>query len=172
MRPRRLRQGPAIARGIILFPGEHLAHRHEDGNGARLEDFADAATGTALGSDTAYLVQEGFEDGQAGVDDAELSFEGGEHSDDGVSVLRISVSDCGGEVDAVDGDSADTVAVPRLAFRQEDSVGLLTEGTYAMPKPNMPLNLTLFPIFIFKPQRTGIGSTTAMISRSRLTIPM
>ena len=101
-------QGCAIARGIPLLPGEHLAHAHEDGDGARLEDFADAAAGVAVGRHAAHLVEDGFEDGEAGVDDAEEGFEVGEHGDDGVGVLRVFDVDCGGVVDAVESDGADT----------------------------------------------------------------
>lgn len=44
---------------------------HEDGYGARLEDFADAGTVAALGYEASHLVVNGFEDGETGVDDAE-----------------------------------------------------------------------------------------------------
>lgn len=43
---------------------------------------------------------------------------------------------------------------------------------YVIPMPNMPLSITFFPTFIFKPQRTGIGNATAVISSIRLKTPM
>ena len=142
-----------------------------------MKDFADVAAGAALGRDAAHPVEDGFEDGEAGVDDAEEGFEDGERGDDDVGVLLIGGSDCGGAVDAVECNSADTKGAFSISCKSEklsagSRHGLLTEGTYAMPKPNMPLNLIFFPMSNFKPQRTGIGSTTAVTSRSRLTIPM
>ena len=74
-----------------------------------MEYLADAAAGVRPpGRDAAHLVEDGFEDGEAGVDDAEEGFEGGEHGDDGVGLLRVGVGVCAGGVDAVEGDGADT----------------------------------------------------------------
>ena len=74
-----------------------------------MEDLADAAAGVAPGwRDAAHLVEDGFEDGEAGVDDAEEGFEVGEQGDDGVGVLRVGGGDCGGAVDAVDSNRTDT----------------------------------------------------------------
>ena len=70
-----------------------------------MEDFADAAVERR---DAAHLVEDGFKDGEAGVDDAEEGFEVGEHGDDGVGVLRVFDVDCGGVVDAVKSNGADT----------------------------------------------------------------
>ena len=121
--PLGLRQGLAIARGTPLSPREHLADAHEDGDGTRLEDLADTIAGAALGRrSAAHLVKEGFEDGEAGVDDAEVGFEGGEHGDDGVGVLRVGGGDCGGVVYAVEGDGADTTV--RGILNQYTSEGL------------------------------------------------
>ena len=79
-----------------------------------MEDLADAATGAACWRrGAAQLVEDGFEDGEAGVDDAEVGFEGGERGDDGVGVLRVGSGDCGGVVDAVEGDGADTAVIVR-----------------------------------------------------------
>ena len=88
-----------------------MAHAHEDADGARLGAFGDA--GAALRGGPAHFVEDRFEDGEAGVDDAEEGFEGGEHGDEGVGVLFVGSSgragDGGGVVDAVDGEGADAV---------------------------------------------------------------
>ena len=82
-----------------------------------MEDLADAAAGVrSPGRDAAHLVEDGFEDGEAGVDDAEEGFEGGEHGDDGVGVLRVGGGDRGGVVDAVEGDGADTTGAAFISM--------------------------------------------------------
>ena len=96
-----------------------MAHAHEDADGAGLGAFGDARAGAALGCRTAHFVENGFEDGEAGVDDAEEGFEGGEHGDEGVGVLFVGGSgragNCGGVVDAVDGEGADAVEAQHSA---------------------------------------------------------
>ena len=86
-----------------------------------MEDLADAvAAGAAVGwrrREAAHLVEDGFEDREAGVDDAEVRFEGGEQGDDGVALFRVGGGDCGGVVDAVESKGADTVVVSRSVSR-------------------------------------------------------
>ena len=86
---------------------EHLTHAHEDGYGPRFEDLTDAGAVADLGCGAAQFVEDGFEDGETGVDDAEEGFEGGEHGDNGVGFLRVGGADGGGVVDAVESKSAD-----------------------------------------------------------------
>lgn len=114
---RSLRQTHAAIRNTFPFPrreSEHLTHAHEDGYGARCENFADAA----LGCGAAHFLEGRFEDRKTGVDDAEEGFEGSEKSDDGVGFLLVGGSDDAGIVDAVDSKSADAVVSSRSAFRQ------------------------------------------------------
>ena len=159
---------------------QHLAHAHEDADGAGFGAFGDAGAGAGLGlgcGRTAHFVEDGFEDGEAGVDDAEEGFEGGEHGDEGVGVLVVGgggrAGDCGGVVDAVDGEGADAVeATPPFSTVPEDYGTAKVEKTYAVPMPNMPLSITFFPRAMFKPHRTGIGSKTAVTSRKRLKMLM
>ena len=80
---------------------------HDDGYGARFEDFADAGTVAALGYKAAHLVVNGFEDGETGVDDAEESFEGGEQGDESVERLCVGGNYRGCAVDPVKSDGAD-----------------------------------------------------------------
>lgn len=72
-------------------------------------DFVDIGAAAALGCGATHLIEDGLEDGETGADDAEVAFEAGEHADDGVGFLRVRGRDCGGVIDAVGGDSADTV---------------------------------------------------------------
>lgn len=116
---RRLRQSLLIARQEFPLPGrqtEHLTHAHENGYGAGFEYFIDAGpVVSALGCGTAHFIVNGFEHGQAGVDDAEEGFERGQHGDEGVGLLRVGGDNGGGVVDAVECKSADAGESSHLA---------------------------------------------------------
>lgn len=79
-----------------------MTHAHEDRYGARFENLVDAGTVTALGCSAAHFVEDGFEDGKTGADDAEEGFEGGEQGDEGIGFLRVGSNDGGGVIDAVE----------------------------------------------------------------------
>ena len=108
-----LRQRLLVTRHVFPLSGRegpHLADAHEDGYGARFEDLADGAAAAAFGRRAAEFVEDGFQDGEAGVYDAEEDFHGGEEGDEGVDVLGVGAGDGGCDVDAPDCDGADAVS--------------------------------------------------------------
>ena len=71
-------------RGSIRPLGTQLASTHEDGNGSR-HDQGDPGGGSGV----AEFVEDGLEDGEAGVDDSEESFEACEEGEEGEDLLSV-----------------------------------------------------------------------------------
>ena len=110
--PGSLSQGLLVTRGVFSFSrreSPNMTHTHEDGYGSRFEDFADAGAIAALRCRAAHFVEDGFENRETGVDDAEEGFEGGEQGDESIGCLSISGNYGRCCVDAVKSESADAV---------------------------------------------------------------
>ena len=112
--------------------------------------------------------EEGFHDGEAGVDDAKEGFKAGEEGDEGVDLPAIGADVFVRDADADNGYDAD-------ARGNVSEARILRGGeafAYTTPNPNIKLKTTFLFIAICKPQSTGMGKITTVTSNSKLTIPM